>query len=222
MGEHKEQKEQKEKRKYRIYGELIYYIVRFIEKTVKIKEVYPPNFNKDDVYVVPFWHNKLAMSLLGAKFLKKRVGLASPTKDGELISVPLERYGTFMIRGSSDKESVKSLIQIIKKVKEGYSAGTPVDGPKGPIYEVKSGMLYIAQKSKKMLLPMGVAYEKKFVFEKAWDKFQLPKPFSKCVAVYGEPYYIDEDADLEIERVKLKKILNSLDKEAEKIIENWK
>lgn len=205
-----------ENKKYRIYGHMLYYVVKFLELTVKVKCIFPENFNKEAVYVVSFWHNKVIMSLIGAKFIKKKVGLASPTKDGELISVPLERYKTFMIRGSSDKESVRSLMKLIKKVKEGYSAGTPVDGPKGPIYEVKPGMLYVAQKAKVQLLPMGAAYSNKWVFPKAWDKFQLPKPFSKCVVIYGEPYYVADDADLEEESKKLKILLDDLDARAEK------
>lgn len=201
-------------RKYRKYGELLYHIIKFIEKTMTITQVFPENFDKDENFVLAFWHNKLVMTLLGTGFIKKKVGLASPTKDGELISVPLERYGTEMIRGSSDKESVKSLLRLIKKVKEGYTIGTPVDGPKGPIYEVKPGMLYIAQKSGKYLVPMGVAYEKAWIFQKAWDKFQLPKPFSKAVVVFGEPYIISPDADLQLEALVLKDKINEMDKKA--------
>lgn len=201
-------------KKYRRYGEILYHIIKFIEKTMKITQVFPENFDKDENFVLAFWHNKLVMTLLGTGFIKKKVGLASPTKDGELISVPLERYGTEMIRGSSDKESVKSLLRLIKKVKEGYTIGTPVDGPKGPIYEVKPGMLYIAQKSGKSLVPMGVAYEKAWVFNKAWDKFQLPKPFSKAVVVFGEPYIISPDADLQYEAQILKGKINEMDEKA--------
>lgn len=201
-------------KKYRRYGILLYYMIKFIEKTMKVTEIYPENFNRDENFVLAFWHNKLVMTLFAPSFLEKKVGLASPSKDGELISVPLERYGTEMVRGSSDKESVKSLLKLIKKVKEGYTVGTPVDGPKGPVYEVKPGMLYIAQKSGKPLVPMGVAYSKKWIFEKAWDKFQLPKPFSKAVAVFGEPYYIGRDADLALEALVLKDKINDLDRKA--------
>lgn len=201
-------------KKYHRYGTLLYYVIRFIEKTMKITEIYPENFNKDENFILTFWHNKLVMTLFVAGFIKRRVGLASPSKDGELISVPLERYGTEMVRGSSGKDSVKGLLLLIKKIKEGGSVGTPVDGPKGPIYEVKSGMLYLAQKSGKPIVPMGVAYSDKWVFKKAWDKFQLPKPFSKAVAVFGEQYYIDADADLALEALVLKDKIDALDKKA--------
>lgn len=211
-----------EQRKYRVYGNLLYYILKIIDSTVKITQVFPENFDKKSNFVLAFWHNKLVMTLLGVKFIEKKVGLASPSKDGELISVPLEKYGTELIRGSSDKESVKSLIQLIKKVKEGYTVGTPVDGPKGPIYEVKPGMVYIAQKSGVPIVPMGVAYSNKWIFKGAWDQFQLPKPFSKGIVVLGEPYYVSKDANMEEECQKLKEKIDLLDEKAEEILKSSK
>lgn len=207
-------------KKYRIYGTILYYVLKLIDKTVKITQVFPENFDKKSNFVLAFWHNKLVMTLLGVKFIEKKVGLASPSKDGELISVPLEKYGTELIRGSSDKESVKSLIKLIKKVKEGYTVGTPVDGPKGPIYQVKPGMIYIAQKSGVPLVPMGVAYSNKWIFKGAWDQFQLPKPFSRGVVVLGKPYYVEKDADMNAQCEILKKKIDLLDLEADKILKN--
>ncbi len=211
-----------ENRKYRFYGNLVYYLVKFLEKTMKIEQIFPKEFDKNRNYVMAIWHNKVVMTLLGTGFLKRKVALASPTKDGELISVPLERYGTEMVRGSSDKNATKSLLKLIKKVKEGCTVGTPVDGPKGPRYVVKSGMLYIAQKSNIPLVPIGVAYEKKWIFEKAWDKFELPKPFSRAVVIFGEPYFIEKNADLLDEALLLKEKLDNLDRKAELQIKNKK
>lgn len=58
--------------------------------------------------------------------------MSSPTKDGELISVPLEKMGYVLVRGSSDKNQISSTILLLKYLKKGYSIGTPLDGPKGP------------------------------------------------------------------------------------------
>lgn len=210
----------KEEKRYRFFGLLLYYIMKTIQKTMKITQVFPKDFDKDGNFVLAFWHNKLVMTLLGTDFIKKKVGLASPTKDGELISVPLEKYGTTMIRGSSDKNSVRSLLQLIKEVKNGATVGTPVDGPKGPIFEVKHGMIYISQKSGVPIVPMGVAYSKKWVFNRTWDKFQLPKPFSRGVVVFGEPYNVPLEIDMEFECLKLKQKIEELDEKANKILKN--
>ena len=201
---------------YRLYGNILYYILRIIFLTLDVKIIgAEKEIDGKKSYVCGMWHNKLLVILLCLKALKKRAGLASPSKDGELISVPL-------VRGSSGKDSVKSLVQIIKLIKnEGYSLGTPLDGPKGPVYEVKPGMVYVAQKSGKQLILVGGAYSKKWVFSKTWDKFQLPKPFSKVVCVVGKPIDVPTDADpkefSEIVREKLIELNEEAEKEILKI-----
>ncbi len=209
----------KEIKKYRRYGFILYIILQVIRKTLKIKII--KNNKIDEVnesYIFAFWHNKLVASTLCLDYIEKRAVLASPSKDGELISVPLEKLGFHMVRGSSDKNSTSSLISLIKLMKKGYSIGTPVDGPKGPIYEVKQGMVYLAQKGKKYIIPTGTAYKSKWEFKKAWDKFQFPKPFTTMVYLMGEPIEVPADANIEEYCLKIKEELNRLDKEAEKYI----
>ena len=206
--------------KYRIYGNILYYLLKFIFLTLDVKILGAESkIDGKKSYVCGMWHNKLLVILLCLKSLKKRAGLASPSKDGELISVPLEKMGYKMVRGSSGKESVKSLVQIIKLVKnEGYSLGTPLDGPKGPVYEVKPGMIYAAQKSGKQLVLVGGAYSKKWIFSKTWDKFQLPKPFSKVICIVGEPIDVPNDADPKEYSIIIKEKLMELERQAEEEI----
>lgn len=183
--------------KYKIYGNILYYVLKALFLTLDVKVIgYENEIDENKNYVCGMWHNKLLASLLCLKKIKKKAGLASPSKDGELIAVPLKKMGFTMVRGSSGRDSAKSLAKIIRLVKnEGYSLGTPLDGPKGPIYKVKPGMIYTAQKTGVPLILVGGAYSKKWTFEKAWDKFQLPKPFSKVVCVIGKPIHVPEDID---------------------------
>ncbi len=208
------------KANYRLYGNILYYILKIIFLTLDVRIMGAEDkIDGKKSYVCGMWHNKLLVILLCLKSLKKRAGLASPSKDGELISVPLEKMGYKMVRGSSGKDSVKSLVQLIKLIKnEGYSLGTPLDGPKGPVYEVKPGMIYAAQKSGKQLVLVGGAYSRKWIFSKTWDKFQLPKPFSKVVCIVGEPIDVPADADPKEYSVLVREKLMELDQEAEREI----
>lgn len=206
--------------KYRIYGNILYYLIKIIFLTLDVKIIGAEDeIDEKKGYVCGMWHNKLLISLLCLKVLKKKAGLASPSKDGELISVPLEKMGYKMVRGSSGKESVKSLVQVIKLVKnEGYSLGTPLDGPKGPRHEVKPGMIYAAQKSGKQLVLIGGAFSKKWIFNKTWDKFQLPKPFSKVVCIVGKPIDVPSDVDSKEYSEIVKEKMIELDRQAEEEI----
>ena len=209
-------------KKYARYGTVLYFILVCISKTLKFKIVNEEKVDRDENFVYGFWHNKLVIASLCFKTMgnRKTAVLASPSKDGELIAVPLEKMGAEIVRGSSGKDSVKSLLKLINLVKKGHNAGTPVDGPKGPIYKVKPGMLYIAQKSGKKLILVGGAYEKCWTFEKAWDKFQFPKPFSKVACVTGEPMEIPKDADLDEYAKVVEEELHRLDKKAEELLRN--
>ena len=101
----------KETEKYRRYGTILYYLLQIIRKTLKVKVIKNEKIKENqESYIFAFWHNKLVASTLCLDYIEKRAVLASPSKDGELISVPLEKLGYEMIRGSSDKNSTSSLI----------------------------------------------------------------------------------------------------------------
>lgn len=203
---------------YRLYGLLVYYIIMLIKLTLKVEIIGKENMKEDEPYVLALWHNKVVATILALGFIKKRAGLASPSADGELISVPLEKLGYKMIRGSSGRDSVKGLVQLIKAVKEGYTIGTPLDGPKGPAFEAKQGMIYVAQKSGKSMVFMGAAYSKKWILSKTWDKCQIPKPFSKVICVISEPMAISKDVPVEKYKEIVEKKLNEINEEAENLI----
>lgn len=203
-------------KKFKRYGIILYYLLKIISRTLKVKVIMSDKINLKDNYVCGFWHNKLiGASLTLTNFTEKRVVLASASKDGELIAVPLEKLGFTIVRGSSGKDSIKSVLKLIKLIKLGYSAGTPLDGPKGPVYEVKPGMIYLAQKSGKAVVPIGISFSKKWVFKKTWDKFQLPKPFSKLVCIIGDPIFIPEKDEKEEYINFIKEKLMELDRQAE-------
>lgn len=205
---------------YKFYGLLVYYIIMLIKLTLKIEIIGKENMEEDKPYVLALWHNKVVATVLALGFIKKRAGLASPSADGELISVPLEKLGYKMIRGSSGKDSVKGLVQLIKAVKEGYTIGTPLDGPKGPKFEAKQGMMYVAQKSGRPMVFMGAAYSKKWVLSKTWDKCQIPKPFSKVVCVISEPFYLEKSIPVEDYKEIVEKKLNDINEVAENLIKD--
>lgn len=205
---------------YKFYGLLVYYIIMLIKLTLKIEIIGKENMSEEKPYVLALWHNKVVATVLALGFIKKRAGLASPSADGELISVPLEKLGYKMIRGSSGKDSVKGLVQLIKAVKEGYTIGTPLDGPKGPRFEAKQGMMYVAQKSGRPMVFMGAAYSKKWVLSKTWDRCQIPKPFSKVVCVISEPFYLEKSIPIEDYKEIVEKKLNDINEVAENLIKD--
>ena len=133
--------------------------------------------------------------------------------------MPLEKLSYTLVRGSSDKKSVSSTISLLKYLKRGYSMGTPLDGPKGPKGKAKKGLLYLAQKSGVSIVPFGVAYDKKWIFQKTWDKFEMPKPFSKICILMGEEIKIGEEENIDELAEIIEKKINEANDLAEKYLE---
>ena len=144
--------------------------------------------------MLALWHNEL-FSLIGLGFLKKLplVTMASDSKDGQIITEVLERIGYEVARGSSTRGGLKAMLGVARVMrKKGKIGAITMDGPKGPRHEVKSGILAIAQKTGASIIPMRAYPSKPIVFEKSWDRFELPKPFMPCHILLGEPFEVTE------------------------------
>lgn len=114
--------------------------------------------------------------------------MASTSKDGEIMNTAVRLVGGKTTRGSSTRGGIGGLKGLIRLIKaEGRNCSFAVDGPKGPLYEVKPGIFEMSRMVKADIFPAGVAVDRAWRFEKAWNKTFLPKPFSKIVVYWGEP-----------------------------------
>jgi lysophospholipid acyltransferase (LPLAT)-like uncharacterized protein len=128
-----------------------------------------------------FWHNKLfVMPRLFERYFPGRLGaaLASASKDGEIISAFLERFGIRAIRGSSSRGGGRALIEMKRAIEAGYIMAITPDGPRGPRYSISPGVIKLAQITGGLILPIHVTYSSYWQL-KTWDGFMIPKPFSR-------------------------------------------
>lgn len=186
------------KLKNRILGYIAFFITFSLRKTLGVVRINHPAYDVNQPYLFAFWHGKQLLPVAEFKtHHTKHAVLVSPSNDGDILTTWLECLGYEVIRGSSRRENISGLAGMIRKIKQGYSLGFGIDGPIGPIYKVKPGMTHMAQKFKVAIVPVGSAFSRKWVFNKAWDKYEIPKPFAKAVLYLGKPIYIESDADLE-------------------------
>lgn len=158
---------------------------------------YADNVDIEVQKIMVFWHRKIFTVCNATRTIKKKASMVSSSKDGEILSELLRREGNEIIRGSSNKDNIKSLKESIKFVKKGYSLGIAIDGPKGPIFEPKAGAIYIAQKTGLPIIPVSSFCNKRWIFRNVWDRLEIPKPFSRNVHYVGEPFYISKDISIE-------------------------
>jgi lipopolysaccharide heptosyltransferase I len=169
--------------------------------------------NDDHYYpkpaIYPFWHsNEFAMLVYNKH--SDIVIMSSLSKDGELMTYLLEKFGYIAVRGSSSRGAERALIEMIRYARKGYSLAFAADGPRGPYHKLKSGVVYAAQKTGMPLLPVCSSVKTKIILNKAWDKLRIPLPFSKAVQIYGNPIYVNPEDNLEEKTLEVEKALNNM------------
>lgn len=180
-------------------------------RTIRKKVIHLEKYDKPHINAI--WHG-LQYSWLGIERSQRYKFniLVSPSNDGECIAKVCHWLGFSLIRGSVKRQGVSAVRNILRALKKGESVGYTVDGPKGPIYEVKEGVIKIAQMAQVPIIPSNVASDKGLEFN-SWDKYTLPHWFAKSVMVYGEPIFIPKDAtedELEEYRLQLQEKLFEL------------
>ena len=183
--------------KYKFTGIVLHIIYRMLSFMTKKEYYYADNVNIEVQKIIVFWHRKIFTVCNATRTIKKKASMVSSSKDGEILSELLRREGNEIIRGSSNKDNIKSLKESIKFVKKGYSLGIAIDGPKGPIFEPKAGAIYIAQKTGLPIIPVSSFCNKRWILRNVWDRLEIPKPFSRNVHYVGEPFYISKDISIE-------------------------
>jgi len=149
------------------------------------------------------------------------VVLSSLSRDGTLQTLILSGLGYHCVRGSSSRGAVRGLIALIRAMKKGRGSLFGVDGPRGPYHEVKPGVLFVAGKTGEVIMPIGIAVGKAKIFEKAWDRYILPRPFTRVVLLHGEGIEVPAGTPPEsLDRMakELGTILEHLTREAESLL----
>jgi lysophospholipid acyltransferase (LPLAT)-like uncharacterized protein len=129
------------------------------------------------------------------------VVMFSRSKDGEYMARFAQKCGVIPVRGSSQHGGGEALIQMIRHLKAGNRiCSTVLDGPQGPRFKAKRGLLLLAKKSGVPLLPIIWSSRRPLTLEKTWDKTMIPRPFSEVLINYGTPLTIPQNCDeLEME-----------------------
>lgn len=183
--------------------------------TNKKKFHYTSSLKENESIIVAMWHGDLLMQPLNYRSFRPKGNvkvIVSEHRDGKLIRKVCEYLGVGAIDGSSSKGGAKALITAIKSLKQGIDVAITPDGPRGPIYSVADGIVAISQKTGAKIVPFS-SKPSKYWQMKSWDKFIIPKPFSKIDFYVGEPFCIDGLQKEEAKEFICKKLMeNQLEK----------
>lgn len=169
---------------------------------------------KQVIYAV--WHNQQLFLLYPYKN-QKIAPLISQSSDGEYIARVLPAFGMLAVRGSTSRGGARALIKLLQATREGYSPMLTPDGPRGPIYQVQQGILFLAKKTGLPIIPVGTALSHK-IKAGSWDKMRVPLPFGSTALTYGKAVYVHEDTDMEAAARELKAEMDKATDRSEQFI----
>ncbi len=127
--------------------------------------------------ILAFWHNRQIGLLRVASVLQPVSVLVSQHGDGEIITRIMARFGVGAVRGSSTRGGTGALRTMLAATREANMAITP-DGPVGPRYEIKDGVVSLAALSGLPVFWVSWSSNRVWRFN-SWDRFMLPKPFAQ-------------------------------------------
>lgn len=138
-----------------------------------------------------FWHQ----CVLPCAFYFRGSGaviLISRSFDGELITRILRMFGFDAVRGSSSRGAREGLLGLKQVIERGAPAIFTADGPRGPIYQTKMGPIKLAQMTGAPIGAFHLQPQRAWVM-KSWDRFLIPKPFTRICVSWARWTSVPED-----------------------------
>lgn len=188
-----------------ILQHLVWFLVKSLISTYRFEREHMEHLETARLHhpkgalLIACWHEQMIAFLSAHAWTFPYMAMASRSKDGDYAAFLATKMGFIPVRGSSrkkrrEKGGKEAMETYVNKMVEGGRGGITVDGPKGPRHVCKPGIAIIASQTNAMIVPGCAVAEKKWIISSAWDKFQIPKPFTRIKLIYSEPILVGEEA----------------------------
>ncbi|MCB9778388.1 MAG: DUF374 domain-containing protein [Alphaproteobacteria bacterium] len=158
--------------------------------------------------VLAFFHGE-QLAAIGTHRHLPIDGMASHSRDGELLARFIARLGYGTIRGSTSRGGREAWYAARDSVRSGRIAALAVDGPRGPRHRPHVGATALAAATGRPVLWL-VSHASPAAHLSSWDRFELPAPGARVVIRYGrlDVRATAEDRDgVEAARVELERTM---------------
>ena len=195
-------------------GKLVGWLIRLLGMTLRrevIGDVCGLNA-RDRPIIHVMWHNQIfAAAYLWRKIYPRResVVLTRSSKDGVVLASAVKVFKFGAVHGSSSRRGAAAIVALRRAAMNGKDLVFTPDGPRGPRYQLQPGVIKIAQTTGLPMVATRIDYLSCWTL-KTWDRFRIPKPFSKVRITLGEPITVLRQLDkeeFEKERLRLEKCL---------------
>lgn len=147
--------------------------------------------------------------------------MISRSLDGEITARVAEAFGAKAIRASGGREAgravqkggIAGFLEMLKALETGESVMQTADIPKGTPRRAGAGIIALAKRSGRPIIPLAVASSRRKVLKRAWDRTTFNLPFGRSAVVVGEKLHVAANANesqLENARLTLENELNRI------------
>lgn len=166
--------------------------------------------------VIAMWHGEHFMMPFVNRENMDVTAMISRSGDGDFAAVLAEKLGISAIRASGGSKGAREdtaradrhdngntlrrggimgALAAISALQEGRFVALTADVPKGRPRVASDGIMLIAKKSGRPIVPVAIATGRYIRLESTWDKSVVNLPFGRVAIVFGDPISVPADAD---------------------------
>ncbi len=148
--------------------------------------------------------------------------LLSQHDDATVLYYATRIMGFDPVRGSTKHGATKAVRELMGKTKEAKHLAITPDGPRGPRRTVAPGAIFLASQLQMPIVLMTFGYNRPWRFG-SWDRFALPRPFSRCRVILSDEITIPPDLNktqIEEYRLQIEQQFNELTEQTEQWAES--
>lgn len=170
-------------------------VIRLLFCTLRInlitRGVNPYDASGETLYIFSCWHDSALIAAFGGRH-RRTVALTSQHRDGAFVAGMLQAIRVPVVRGSTGKRGSQALRQMLLR-NEGNDFVVTPDGPRGPKRTMSPGVVFLASRSGRHIVPTAFACQNAWIIPGSWTDLVIPKPFSKVYSLAGEPIPVAPD-----------------------------
>jgi lysophospholipid acyltransferase (LPLAT)-like uncharacterized protein len=138
------------------------------------------------------WHEHLLLP--AARFGGPDLAaIVSQHADGQILASLLKSKGMQLVLGSTSRGGVEALRNMTRAETTWQHLVFTPDGPRGPRRVVQQGIIYTAARTGLPIVPVGIGLSSCWRL-KSWDRFAIPKPFSRGRILTGAWIHVPPEA----------------------------
>ena len=182
-------------------------VLLLLRRTLRLRFVHGDDlfarWGRGERVILAFWHDRLVLMPFANRWAQRVCIMVSRHRDGELISRAVRPLAIDTVRGSSTRGWSGALKGLLRAYRAGANLAFAPDGPRGPRWVAKSGVVQVARATGAVIVPVGAAarWARRLG---SWDRLVIPVPGSRVVYLAGRTMVVPPDADAgAIERLRL-------------------